>query len=506
MKKLPEVEQIRQWDAFTIAQTPIASIDLMERAARSCVDWLFRNGFGGRCFSVVCGTGNNGGDGLAIARILAQAGCPIDFVACFGDATKGSADFRQNLERLKARFPAIPIIHNPQQLDPMDLCIDALFGTGLTRGVEGPFKSAIESINTAAKTLISIDIPSGLPANPRAFLPTTATDADHILSFQQWKETFFHAKPTLKLQRTAKVHVLDIGLLEDFLASMPARAYTFDRSDARELLRPRKRFTHKGSYGAAFIAGGSAAMPGAAVLAVNSALKSGCGLVFGQVPASIRQTVQIAAHGAMVDSDPHNKVLSLPSIQPKTTAIGCGPGMGTGPEQREFLYHLLSDPRPIVIDADGLNLIAADSVLYQKMAVHGNCVVTPHPAEFDRLFGEHNSLAERLETAVDRAVELKLVIHLKGSYSVTVTADGRIIYHTTGSASMAVGGSGDVLTGLLTGLLASGYSRAEAALLAASVHGTAGELYERDFGCSGLSPDALIELIPNAWHVVSEEA
>lgn len=502
MKKLLSVDQLRQWDAATIASEPISSIDLMERAAKACTVWLFRNGFAHRAFTVVCGVGNNGGDGLAIARLLVQASCQVQAVVIVGNAERASADFTENLRRLNALNLHVPIVTDFSTVNDVDVCIDALFGTGLDRKPEGVYQAAIEAMNQKACALVSIDVASGLPADFTTFEPVLLVDADFILTFQQWKEVFFHPKPLANLKRKGDVHVLDIALLDGFRSSAPCTTFTFDRRDAAVRMADRSRFSHKGSFGAAFIAAGSEAMPGAAILSVKAALHSGCGLVFAHVPASVSRSVQTAAPEAMTAADVHPSALSHPFIPEKVTAIACGPGIGTGGEQCNFLLALLDDRRPLVLDADALNLAAIHPLILQKIKSHRNCILTPHPVEFDRLFGTHANLAQRLATAKRQTTDLNAVIHLKGAFSVTVTPDGRTIYHTTGSAAMAVGGSGDALTGLITGLLASGCSREDAVMLGVALHGTAGECYEIDFGRMGLTAGELIERVPQAWRVI----
>lgn len=504
MKKLLSVDQVRQWDAATISGEPIDSIDLMERAAKACVVWLFRNGFAHRSFTVVCGVGNNGGDGLAIARLLARASCKVQAVVIVGDTQRASADFTENVRRLRSLDLEVPVVTDFTTVQTIDVCIDALFGTGLDRKPEGGFQAAIESINAKSCTIVSIDVPSGLPGNPTAFEPVSMVDADHTLTFQQWKEGLFHPKPLANLKRDCCVHVLDIGLLDGFRSSVDCTTFTFDRNDAAARISDRKRFSHKGSFGAAFIAAGSGSMPGAAILSVNAALHSGCGLVFAHVPASVCQMVQQSAPEAMTAADAHPSALSHPSIPEKVTAMACGPGIGTGDEQRSFLLALLDDPRPLVLDADALNLASIHPLILQKIKSHRNSVLTPHPAEFDRLFGKHEGHLQRLNTAKRQAADLNAVIHLKGAYSVTVTPDGKTIYHTTGSAAMAVGGSGDALTGLIAGVWASGYSREDAVLLGVALHGTAGECFEMEFGRMGLTAGELIERVPQAWKILKD--
>ncbi len=499
MKKLLSVDQIRNWDAATIAHEPIASIDLMERAALSCTTWLVQNGFAHRRFTIVCGIGNNGGDGLAIARQLITAGCAVDAVVLAGDEHRGSRDFTINLQRLRELEPALNWHTQSSDFPKSDVCIDALFGTGLDRPIAGSLRQLVESINAYANTVISIDVPSGLPGIPGAFRVEGMVDANAILNFQQYKEALFHPDSMAGCRRAGKVHVLDIGLWDGFLDTVETRTFTFDRTDAAERIIDRHRFSHKGSFGAAFIAAGSEAMPGAAVLSVKAALRSGCGLVFAQVPAKAKTVVNIAAPEAMTHADAHLTVLSQPSIPEKTTAIACGPGIGIGEHQDAFLLALLTDRRPTVLDADALNAAAVHPSILEAIKKHRNCILTPHPAEFDRLFGAHETLKQRIDTASTKAAELNAVIHIKGAYSVTVLPSGHAVYNTCGSAAMAVGGSGDVLTGLVVGLLAAGYEREIAMLLGAALHGTAGECYEKEYGRMGLTAGALVDFIPQAW-------
>ncbi len=495
MAKLFRVSDLQRWDAETIRNQSITSVALMERAATACADVLCKAHFNARSFTVCCGTGNNGGDGLAIARLLLERGLLVDRVFIVGDPELGSNDFKVNLNRLKALPVSLTTLTEPPTDFTCDICIDALFGTGLNRPVSDHWVRWINAINAQSGFIISIDLPSGYPADGPFERDFTAVDADWVLTFQQWKRSFFFPLKA-SLQRNRRIEVIDIGLCERFAHQTPAEAFTFGAAEAQKLLHERHRFSHKGSFGSALIVAGSKGMMGAAVLAVKAALRSGCGLTFAHTPECGTDLIQMTAPEAIALVDESMDAVSKVSVPTKITAIGIGPGISTAASVINAMHDAIDSKLPLVIDADGLNLLATNHDLLDAIAQHRRCVLTPHPAEFDRLFGEHPSMEARIQTAQKEAQRLNAVIHLKGAFSVTILPAGSVHFHTSGSAALAVGGSGDVLTGIITGLLAQGLSEGDAALLGACVHGTAGEAYQQAFSTIGLTAGCLIDYLP----------
>lgn len=484
--KVLTAEEIRQWDQFTIANEPISSLDLMERAASKCTEWIVENY--GDCESVFifCGKGNNGGDGLAIARLLTEQGMNV-FVSILEFGHKGTDDFQANLARLHQHASVeISFIQSAEHFRPLQkdtLVVDALFGTGLSRPIEGVTKELVEYINRSGCEIISVDIPSGLFAELSA-KGATAIHATHTLTFQCYKPAFLFAENEVVI---GKVHLLDIGLHKGYLSEIQNRFELTDDDTIASIYKPRRQFAHKGHFGHALIIAGSYGKMGAVILAAKACLRSGVGLLTCQIPKCGYEIMQSAVPEAMVITDFNSSIITKPEVDYKNyQAIGTGPGIGTGYETKQFLRELLENTeKPLVIDADALNMIAEEKSLLTK--IPHNSILTPHPKEFARLFGETVNDFERAELTVTKAVDLNCIIVLKGHFTFIALPSGMAYFNATGNAGMATGGSGDVLTGILTGLLAQGYAPADAAVLGVYLHGLAG-----DFAADSCSQVAMI--------------
>lgn len=483
--KIFSTEQIREADAYTIKHEPIKSVDLMERAAAKCFDfiyecapkifpshiteerdWLFR---------VVCGTGNNGGDGLVIARMLMKCGYNVE-VTVVRISEKGSEDFNTNFQRLgaAARKQVIDVKKTSDIPDygPDAVIIDALFGSGLNRPAEGVAADMIDAINRSGAPVVAIDLPSGVFADgsPDA-AEAPAVRADHVLTFQMPKLAFYLAEYDGYI---GEVHILDIGLHPEYIEKNDAEFHLFTEKDAAVIRKRRRRFSHKGTFGHALIIGGSPGKWGAAVLAAESCLRSGVGLVTARIPAGGAQPLGIRIPEAMTALDPDPDVFTeLPDLTPYS-AVGIGPGLGTDDKTVRAFKRLIQECKvPLVIDADALNILA-DNKTWLAFLPKGS-ILTPHPGEFSRLIGEKTSHREGLERQRELSVKHGVNLLLKGAYSSLSTPDGKIIFNRTGNPGMATGGTGDVLTGVITGLAASGYGPVEAALLGMFIHGKAGD-------------------------------
>lgn len=487
--KILDAAQIRNWDQYSISHEPISSIDLMERAASGCVDWIetaFATRLPDSQFQIYCGKGNNGGDGLAMARLLSGRGYTVNVhILEFGH--KGTDDFQVNLARLH-QHPSIPIrfIQSREQfheLQPTDLVIDALYGTGLNRPLEGVSAELVHHINDAGVTIISIDIPSGLLADESSKgLP--AIHATHTLSFQCYKMAFLVAE---NADFIGTVHLIDIALHPAYYDSLSSDRQLVDPTIIRNIYRPRNAFSHKGSFGHALIVAGSYGKMGAAVLAARSCLRSGAGLLTCHIPSCGYAILQTALPEAMVMTDFNSSfVTRIEADLEKFDAIGIGPGIGTATETRALLHDTLNTYRqPLVLDADALNILASKKE-WLTILPPGS-ILTPHPKEFERMFGESRNEFERISLAIQKATELNCVIVLKGHHTLTATPDGRLFFNGTGNAGMATGGSGDTLTGILTSLLAQGYPPADAAVFGVYLHGLAG-----DYAAAAGSMESLI--------------
>lgn len=483
--KIFSAAQIRNWDAYTIEQEPIASIDLMERAAVKCKEWLLHNHLAKQHLHIFCGKGNNGGDGLAIARLLIQDGCSVSiYILEFGHL--GTADFQTNLHRLHQVTTDIHFLQTAETFPVLhadDTVIDALFGTGLNKQPEGITAQLINHINLSPATVIAIDLPSGMLADSSS-RESIVVHAQHTLSFQVYKECFLMAENE---EACGQVHLLNIGLHPAYDEQTISARQLIDQNIIKQIYHKRKRFAHKGNFGHALLVAGSYGKTGAAVLAAEACLRSGAGLVTVRVPACGNEILQSAVPEAMVDADATAQFISaVPKDLLRYAAIGIGPGMGLNEETANMLMQLLHEThQPVVIDADALNLLSIKKNLAAHL--HDDCILTPHPKEFERLFGKTANDFERKELMLLKATELNCVLLLKGHHTFIACPNGNAYYNSTGNPGMSTAGSGDVLTGILTGLLAQGYSTEEAAVLGVYLHGLAG-----DIAAAHLSEEAMI--------------
>lgn len=500
--KLLSADEIRLWDQYTIQHEPVSSIDLMERAAHQCVEWLEKNNYTHQRIHIFCGKGNNGGDGLAIARMLTDRKMSLSVnILEFGH--KGTDDFQTNLARLH-QYPAVSIRfiqskENFPKLDASDLIIDALFGSGLNRGLDGVTAELVKYINDSPCEIISIDIPSGLFVD-RTSKSQVVVNASHTLSFQNYKLSFLMPENAFHI---GEVHVLDIGLHGDYYQNLLSKNHLTDETTIRAIYKPRNRFSHKGNFGHALIIAGSYGKMGAAVMASRACLRSGAGLVTSHVPKCGYDIMQTALPEAMVMTDFNSSFITkIEDELAKYDAIGIGPGIGTASETKMMLrkaFELVK--KPLVLDADALNIISAQKDLLRK--IPQGSVLTPHPKEFERLFGETDDDFERMVLALAKAKELNCVILLKGHHTMIARPDGLAYFNSTGNAGMATGGSGDVLTGIITGLLAQGYSSVDASILGAYIHGLAGDIAAAQLSQEALIAGDIIDQIPAAFLHVS---
>lgn len=497
--KILSAEQIHKWDEYTIAHEPITSLDLMERAAGQCTEWIEKRKYTGKIFKIFCGKGNNGGDGLAIARQLAQHDADVDvYIIEYG--TLGSDDFQANLHKLHSCPVEIHYIQHPDffpALTEDDVVIEALYGSGLNRPIEGLAAQLVQHINHSAATILSVDIPAGLFCDK----PTTSEaviKADYTLTFQSRKLCFMYPENE---EFFGEVHVLDIGL-DPFYPSTISSVYELvDDTLIRKIYKPRKSFTHKGTYGHALIIAGEKGKMGAAVLCTKACLRSGAGLVTSMVPPDQFEIIQIAVPEAM--ALPHEEAEDLDWS--KYSSIGIGPGIGTGESSARILQKVLSFfNKPVIIDADGLNILSANNELLKDLPC--GTILTPHPKEFERLFGKTSNHAEKIQSALHYAQTLFIYIIIKGHNSVLACPDGEVYFNSTGNAGMATGGSGDVLTGILAGLLAQGYSSKECCLLGMYLHGLSADIAVKSFSEEALISGDITHYLGKAFLAVGSQS
>ena len=482
--KILSAQQIKYVDAYTIEHDPVTPVELMERASRICSEAFIPYLDLSRTIHAFCGSGNNGGDGLAIARILRKAGYDVKiYFVPFGKLTP-ECSFN------KERVPQASEIRSAKELPvikPSDIIIDALLGAGTSREPEGILRSLITHINKSGATVLSVDLPSGLPADS---IPsyTTIINASVTAIFQQPKLVCFLEETYAYL---GKWQVIDIGLQE--IDDLPVRYFHIDEAGVRKLVRPRKRFSHKGTYGHGLLIAGSKGKMGAAVLSSRSALRSGAGLLTVHIPEIGLNVLQTAVPEAMCETDSSPDHLSEISDLSPYSAVGIGPGIGSHNDSLEVLKQVLASGKPLVIDADALNLLAANQELLKDLPE--DSVLTPHPKEFERLAGESTSSIDRLERLIHFAQTWKCTVILKDAITAIATKNGAVYFNTTGNPGMATGGSGDVLTGIVLGLLAQHYDPETAAQIAVYFHGKAGDDAAKEKGQSALIAGDLVNYL-----------
>jgi NAD(P)H-hydrate epimerase len=506
--KILKDEQIRAADAFTIKNEPIKSVDLMERAAEVCSKWIIEYFHENTFFKVVCGTGNNGGDGLAIARLLHDKGYRVEvFILPF--FSKVSDDFIINRKRLEAIPVQVTEIKeasdiSSQQSQSLPIAIgaqpvafiDAILGSGLSKPVEGKLAEVIERINSLKLPIIAIDMPSGLmmednaKANRKGIISATFT-----LTFEAPKLSFFFAE---NAKQVGEFFILDIGLDKKFIAEQKSLKYFLTEDMILPILRPRARFSHKGTYGHALIIAGGFGKMGAAVLAAKACLRAGAGLLTVHIPNCGYEILQSAVPEAMAQVDAEEREFSGVSDTGKFNAIGIGPGIGQSENAAKGLKLLIQNAKfPLVIDADALNILSENKT-WLSFLPKGS-ILTPHPGEFARLVGKINDGYQVHLAQIEFAVKHSVYLVLKGAYTAIATPEGEVYFNSTGNPGMAKGGSGDALTGVITGLLAQGYTPKESALFGVYLHGLAGDIAANEFSREAMIAEDITNCLGNAF-------
>ncbi len=502
--KILSAQQIRETDKFTIEHEPVSSGDLMERAAKVCASRISAITSRHTTYFIFCGKGNNGGDGLAIARLLAEMKRKVA-VFIINHSEKESQDFTSNLRLLENQNLAT--IHKINAASEIKLpegvpsgkenifIIDALLGTGLNKSAEGMLAETIDFINASGLPVISVDVPSGLYCD-------TKPDHKHIikalktLTFQRPKLSFLFAD---SYTYTGSFEILAIGLNEKFIEEQISSNYFLSEKDIAHLVIPRSQISHKGSFGHALLVAGSKGKMGAALLASRACLRSGAGLLTTHLPACGYEILQTALPEAMVSTDLNENFISACPQTDKYAAIAMGPGIGTDQATEQTLKVLIQQCAvPLVLDADALNILSQNKTWFAFLPP--NTILTPHPKEFDRLAGAHTSDFDRLESCKDFAQKHKVILILKGTHTAVVFPDKKVFFNSTGNAALAKGGSGDVLTGIILGLLARGYKPEHACLIAVYVHGHAADLYVKKLSDESMLASDLIELLPVAFN------
>ena len=504
--KIFTATQIRELDRFTIEHEPIKSVDLMERAARA-LTWTISETWSNEVpFVVFAGPGNNGGDALAVARMLAEKGYKLS-VYLFNISNKLSEDCAINRQRIVdgnriKSFTEVKDEFDPPRLEKGTVIIDGLFGSGLNKPLAGGFASLVRYINKSQAEVVSIDMPSGLMAEDNTYnIGTNIIQADLTLTLQHKKLAFLFAE---NQQFIGKLKVLDIRLSKEGEEILWTRYSIAEENDIRKLLLKRNEFAHKGDMGHALLLAGCHGMAGAAILAARACLRAGSGKVTVRTARRNNDIMQISVPEAIVSADKEDHHISEALPMEDYDAVGIGPGIGTNEHTAiAVITQIRRSQVPIVLDADALNILASHRAWLQQLPP--GVIMTPHPKEMERMAGNRFSNSyERLCKAQDMAEQLKAYILLKGKYTALCTPDGNIIFNSTGNAGMATAGCGDVLTGIITGLLARGYQKGDACLLGMYLHGLAGDLAARELGEESLVASDIIAFLPKAFNRLND--
>lgn len=479
-------KQIAEIDRLTTVLEPIHSIDLMERASDQLAYWVTQNINQSSPLWIFAGPGNNGGDALAVARMLAQCNykCTV-FLSTFGHELKG--DPAINLQRLKDQgLVELKIIQSEDAIPeiPADVVIvDGLFGSGINKPLDGLAKMITQKINQSRGTIVSIDIPSGLFGEDNSQNDLSGVvRATHTLTFQFPKLSFFFPEND---GFVGDWQVLPIGLHPEAILQTKSCYFNLAKTFISGMLKKRGKFAHKGNYGHALLVAGSYGKMGAAVLASKAGLRAGAGLLSTHIPRSGYEIMQVSVPEAMVSIDQSNEVFTeLPDLN-TFSAVGIGPGLDRKPETQEAFHRLIQGrPQKLVVDADGLNILSENKDWLNLLPE--NTILTPHPKEFERLAGASSNSFERLQKQLRFSAQFNVIVVCKGAHTCITVPDGSAFFNSTGNPGMATAGSGDVLTGIILGLLAQNYSPEEAALIGVYLHGLAGDLAAAQLGQQAL--------------------
>ena len=486
-------EQIRLCDLQYLDYKGVESIDLMENAALALKNELVLRFSKESVFQILCGTGNNGGDGLALARLLKADGYKVE-VEVFRFSDKASKDFTLNFEKLKSGEISFNEYSNSNDfyLYPGAIIVDALFGVGLTRPLESEWLEVIRKVNAGDNIVVSVDLPSGLLCENTP--SPEVIEANITLTFERPKLCFFFKESAPFL---GDVKILSIGLNQKFIGSF-TDYLTIELSAAKLLHKKREKFGHKGTYGHALIIAGSEGKMGAAVLSAKSCIHSGAGLVAAIVPGKGLNIIQTAVPEVMAFPGGEGyEIENITSLE-QFDAVGVGPGLGTFKKAEKLLSQILKlVSSPIVLDADALNILSANKKLLKLLPK--DSILTPHPGEFKRLVGDFENSYEALQKLKDFCKTYSVVTVLKGANSIVCTPEGKCFFNTTGNPGMATAGSGDVLTGLITSLSAQGYTPVNAACLGVFLHGLSGDITSLETSEEGLIAGKLIENLGKAF-------
>jgi len=496
--KIFSKEQIYEGDRITAAKQNITSTDLMERAGIQIFNWLHLRMQGAQVpIHIFCGIGNNGGDGLVIARHLISHGYNvITYVVNCSD--KRSKDFLINYDRIKTVTKDWPILLSCNEDFPSinrdDIIVDAVFGIGLNRAADKWVKNLFMHFRKSEAYTLAVDMPSGLYADQVPEDEDGVVWANHTLSFAIPKLVFF-LPDTAKY--TQQWELIDIGFDQEYIYNTNTDAELIGKYEVLPMYKPREKFAHKGTFGHSLIIGGSYGKIGAVVLASKAALSIGAGLVTSYIPKCGYQVLQSSFPEAMVITDVDENNITKITYDISPTVIGIGVGIGTSKETKlAFEAFLKTNKIPLVVDADGLNILASKKSLLKLLPEYS--VLTPHPKELERLIGKWSDDFDKLKKTKTFCKKYKVVVVIKGANTITVFQD-KFYVNSTGNPGMATAGSGDVLTGIITGLLAQGYDPLTATLFGVYMHGRSADIALEDYGYQSLIASHIINYLGEAY-------
>lgn len=503
--KIFSSEQIRQIDNQTIEMQNITSVGLMSRAAQACVDELISQYSNEATFLIFCGMGNNGGDGLNIARLLSVLECKIQVVVVKSrEFFSSDAQYNYNMLPQILNDNVLEIITERDleaiRIENYDVVIDALLGTGMNRPAEGIMQQVIHYINLYSKLTISIDVPSGL------FVDQSTKEHLEDCVHSNLTLTFQTPKLAFLMAENAKVvpafKILDIGQDKKSLLEMDSHYFYLERDEIRPLLLPRSKFSHKGTYGHALLYAGSKDKAGAALMTSEACLRSGAGLLTLHSVPSVIQALNIRLPEAMSSIDKYSDYLTE-DTKVKYQAVGFGPGVGKEKETATVLKRIIQEiDGKFIIDADGLNILSENKTWFEFLP--STTILTPHLKEFERLFGTFDNDFERLDFARKQSKSRNIIIVLKGAHTAICLPNGNIFFNSNGNPSLAKGGSGDVLTGIILGLMTRGYTASIASILGVFVHGLAADLCTEEMSMESVLATDVIKKLPKAFKILED--
>lgn len=490
--KLLNAHQIVQWEQQAAQRENESLKTYMNTAARLFANWIDKKLLRDNMrIAILCGPGNNGGDGYTIGRILHERNEQVDVFELFEATSELCKDAKQSYPKEIYRVQSLEDLSS---LDSYHIVVDALFGIGINKAFAEDFYPFIDYINTHSKCLLSVDIPSGMfPDEPTEH---KTIEAHETLSFSQPKTAFFQAA---NAHRVGKWVMRDISIPTVHKQQFISNTIYVDRKYIQGRIKERAVFSHKGNYGHAVVVGGNHNMAGSILLSAKAAIRVGAGLVTIGSVETHRAIYPTALPEAMFQSCGKQSIVNIP-VHSEDYYFGIGPGMGHNYDTAEALIKCMSKTnQAMVLDADALSIIADKQLLKN---INKNSILTPHPKEFDRIFGDHISDYERRKTQVEQSVEHGLYIILKGAYTTLSCPAGKIYYNSTGNPGMATAGSGDVLLGMLTGFMAQGYTPLESSLISVYMHGLAGDLAAKELGQNFMIASDIIQYFPQVFNMI----